>query len=106
MKYEIGKRICKFRKESGMTQEQLADKLHITKSRISNWEQGLNRPDVDMLADICCALHITPSELLDVHLTGDVLSSKERRVITAYREKTELQRPVDILLGIEDVKNR
>lgn len=45
MKYEIGNRIRKYRKESGLTQEQLAGKINVTKSRVSNWEQGINRPD-------------------------------------------------------------
>ena len=44
MKYEIGNRIRKYRKESGLTQEQLAGKINVTKSRVSNWEQGINSP--------------------------------------------------------------
>ena len=101
LKYEIGSRIRMYRKESGLTQEQLADKINVTKSRVSNWEQGINRPDADILADICRALNVPPSNLLDVHLSADDLSDRERKVIQAYRNKTEVQQAVDILLGIE-----
>lgn len=102
MKYEIGSRIRRFREDKGMSQKQLADLLHVSNSRVSNWEQGINRPDADILADICKALNVSPSELLNVHLTADELSEEERRVINAYREKTDLQPAVRILLGIEE----
>lgn len=102
MKYEIGSRIRMYRKESGLTQEQLAEKINVTKSRVSNWEQGINRPDADILADICRALNVSPSSLLDVHLSADDLSDHERKVIHAYRTKAEVQQAVNILLGIED----
>lgn len=102
MKYEIGNRIRKYRKESGLTQEQLAEKINVTKSRVSNWEQGINRPDADILGAICRALNVSPSDLLDVHLTDDELNAHEKKVIKAYRTKEELQQAVDILLGIED----
>ena len=101
MKYEIGSRIRRFREDKGMSQKQLADLLHVSNSRVSNREQGINRPDADILADICKALNVSPSELLNVHLTADELSEEERRVINAYREKTDLQSAVRILLGIE-----
>jgi len=101
LKYEIGNRIRKYRKDCGLTQEQLADKINATKGRISNWEQGINRPDADVIADLCRALNVSPSDLLDVHLTDDILSEHEKKVIKAYRVKTDLQQAVDILLGIE-----
>ncbi len=102
MKYEIGSRIRMYRKERGLTQEQLADKINVTKSRVSNWEQGINRPDADILTDICRVLNVSPSDLLNVHLSSDDLTARERKVIQAYRNKTTVQNAVDILLGIED----
>lgn len=100
-KYEIGKRISKYRTERKMTQKQLAEKINVSKGRVSNWEQGTNRPDADVLADICRALNVSPSELLDVRLSSDDLNEHERKVIQAYRNKTDMQRAVNILLGIE-----
>lgn len=102
MKYEIGNRIRKYRKESGLTQEQLAEKISVTKSRVSNWEQGINRPDADIIGKICRALNVSPSDLLDVHLTDDELNAHEKKVIKAYRTKEDLQQAVDILLGVDD----
>lgn len=102
MKYEIGSRIRMYRKERGLTQKQLADKINVTKSRVSNWEQGINRPDADILTDICRVLNVSPSDLLNVHLSSDDLTARERKVIQAYRNKTTVQNAVDILLGIED----
>ena len=101
MKYEIGGRIRLYRKQSGLTQEQLASKINVTKSRVSNWEQGINRPDADILADICRALNVSPNDLLDVHLSTDELTDRERKVIRAYRSKPEIQQAVNILLGVE-----
>lgn len=100
-KYEIGARIRKFRELRGISQKELADAINISNNRLSNWEQGINRPNADILADICLALNVSPSELLDVHLETDTLSDKERSVITAYRSNPELQKSVNILLGIE-----
>lgn len=101
MSYQIGLRIRKFREANNMTQKQLADKIGVTGSRVSNWEQGVHRPDVDILANICTALNVSPSELLDIHLSTHELSAHEQKLITAYRKHTDLQRAVNILLGIE-----
>lgn len=102
MKYEIGNRIRKYREECGISQKQLAEQIGVSNSRISNWEQGLNRPDADILAKLCTVLNVSPSLLLGVQLSTDELSERERSVIKAYRAKPELQKAVDILLGLEE----
>ena len=38
----IGKNISKFRKEQEMTQDQLAERLHVTRQAVSNWENGVS----------------------------------------------------------------
>ena len=101
MKYEIGARIRKFREDRGYSQIELAQLIGVSNSRISNWEQGVNRPDADILVDLCKTLNVSPSELLDVHLKDDELNDMERKVINAYRAKKDLQSAVNILLGIK-----
>lgn len=105
LKYKIGERIKKLRESRGLSQRQLAEALNISNSRVSNWEQGINRPDADMLGDLCRALHVSPSELLDVYLSEDDFTAKEREIIYAYRKRPELQHAVNILLGIEEKKD-
>ena len=102
MAYEIGARIRQYREANNLTQKQLAEKIGVSNSRISNWEQGINRPDVDLLSVICTALSVSPSELLDVRLDNDELSDHERQIILSYRAKSDMQKPVNILLGLND----
>ena len=45
---ELGKKIYQLRKLSGMTQEQLAEKLNISRQTLSKWENGTGMPDVDL----------------------------------------------------------
>ena len=45
---KIGRFISQCRKEQGLTQEQLAEKLHITNKAISKWETGKGMPDSSM----------------------------------------------------------
>ena len=102
MKYELGTKIRKYRQVAGLSQKELASRLGISNSRVSNWEQGINRPDADMLADICRVLEVSPSDLLGVTLTDDEFSSEERALIAAYRAKPDVQQAVKILLGVEE----
>ncbi|HIZ06828.1 MAG TPA: helix-turn-helix domain-containing protein [Candidatus Eubacterium avistercoris] len=61
---EISKNIKKFRKESEMTQQELAEKLNVTRQAVSNWENGKTQPDIDMLQNIAGELQITIEELI------------------------------------------
>ena len=61
---KIGKFILNCRKEKGMTQEQLAEKLGVTSKSISRWENGRTMPDYTLLKDLCNELDININELL------------------------------------------
>ena len=101
-KYELGNRIKRLRKELGISQKELAERIGVSNSRVSNWEQGINRPDADILSKLCSALQTSPSLLLGIKLTKDELTEKEWKVIRAYRSHTDVQKSIDILLEIED----
>jgi transcriptional regulator with XRE-family HTH domain len=49
----MGKQIRHLRTQSGMTQEELAGKLNVTRQALSNWERDVNEPDLVMLKEIC-----------------------------------------------------
>ena len=48
-----GKQIRHLRTQSGMTQEELAGELNVTRQALSNWERDVNEPDLNMLKKIC-----------------------------------------------------
>lgn len=60
----FGERIRKQRKAKGMSQEQLARKLHVTQGAVSQWEKELTRPDFDLLDALAEALGTTVAYLL------------------------------------------
>ena len=52
------------RKELGMNQAQLAEKLHVTAKAVSRWERGVGFPDIKLLQPLADALEITIVELM------------------------------------------
>ena len=60
----IGKTIKKLRTARGLTQDQLAEQLYVTRQTISNWERGTSRPDLDQLEAIAGALGVDTTTLL------------------------------------------
>ena len=100
--YKIGEQIKRYREQSGYSQKELAKLINVSNSRLSNWEQGLNRPDIDTLVSICKALKVSPGALLEIEDSQTYnLTSHEVVLVEAYRTKPHLQEAVDILLGIK-----
>ena len=76
---KIGKIISECRKEMGLTQDQLAEKIGVTGKSISRWENGKTMPDYSLLKDLCNELGINVNELL----SGEKIMEKD------YMNKSE-----------------
>lgn len=76
---KIGRFISACRKEKGLTQAQLGERLGITDRAISKWETGKSMPDSSIMLELCGLLGISVNELL----TG------ERIQMTDYSKKAE-----------------
>ena len=86
---KIGKFIASCRKEQGMTQAVLAEKLGISDRAISKWETGKSMPDSGIMLELCELLKINVNELL----------SGERIMAESYDKRAE---EIDKL--VDDVK--
>lgn len=98
----IGKFISTCRKEKGLTQMQLAEKLNITNRAISKWETGKSMPDVSIMLDLCDILGITVNELL----SGERIAMEnyqkraEENLMELQSKKEKVQREYNSILKI------
>ena len=76
---KIGKFIAECRKKKGMTQEELSEKIGVSRKSVSRWENGKNMPDLSLFKPLCEVLDITINELM----SGEKVPNKN------YNEKLE-----------------
>ncbi|MCR5647523.1 MAG: helix-turn-helix transcriptional regulator, partial [Acholeplasmatales bacterium] len=82
MNIEIANRLQKLRKENGYSQEELADKLGISRQAVSKWERAESSPDTDNLIILARLYNMSLDELLN-----DNESNEEIRERTIDKEK-------------------
>ena len=61
---DVGKNIRRYREQKGLTQDALAERLHVTRQAVSNWETGKNQPDLEMLEAAAKALDLELTDLI------------------------------------------
>ena len=74
---KIAEYIIKKRKEKGLTQKDVATKLHVSVSAVSKWERGLSYPDITLLEPLSLILDTSMVELLKGEDLDDDLSKYE-----------------------------
>lgn len=90
MKKDIGIFIQEIRKNKGLTQKELAEKIGISDKTISKWENGNSIPDTSMLLPLCNVLEITVNELLSCELiTPENYSLKAEKIILELVKENE-----------------
>ena len=101
----IGKFIAQRRRDVGLTQMQLAEKLDITDRAVSKWETGRSLPDSAIMLDLCDVLKITVNDLL----CGEVVTMEnynkelENNLLEMVKEKEQADRrllKMEVLIGI------
>ena len=81
----IGKIIAEYREMKGINAKELANMLGFSHSMVLHWENGISKPSFDVALKLCDILDIPLEEFFDITLSEKILSSQERRIITAYR---------------------
>lgn len=61
----IGEKISAIRKMSGMTQEELGEKMNVSRQTISKWEKGISSPDLECAAALCKLFQISLDDFVD-----------------------------------------
>ena len=90
---EFNKKLQELRRQKGLTQEQLAEALFVSRTAVSKWESGRGYPSIDSLKKI--------SEILGV--TVDELLSTDELVSLAEEEGTQKRHLIDLLFGLFDI---
>ena len=91
---EFYEKLQALRKSRGLTQEELAEALYVSRTAISKWESGKGYPSIDSLKGIATYFSVTVDELL----SGEKLLS-----IAEKENKSNIQKMCDLLFGMVDV---
>ncbi len=97
----LGENIRKLREEKGLTQQQLADQLYVSRQTVCRWESGARTPDLDMAERIAEIFHISMDELIsDEERKGvsfDSLSLHTEKFTERRRLKEKQKRILDFI---------
>lgn len=74
---KIGKFIKEKRKENGLTQEKLAEKLGVSGRSVSKWENGICMPDMSLYKEICNILNISLVEFISGEAKAEKIQASE-----------------------------
>ena len=99
---KIGKYIAEKRKDAGMTQRQLADKLGMSDKSVSKWERGVCLPDVSVYSDLCQNLGISINEFLageDI-AREDIIQRSEENIISVSTDSKKKQKRLKIIICV------
>lgn len=106
MTIEVASRLCAYRKQRGLSQEELAAQVGVSRQAVSKWERAEASPDTDNLIQLARIYQITLDELLNL----DPTEAKEE-ITTPVQEsepnemrKEELTREEQLLMEIRDLQ--
>ena len=91
---EFNEKLQELRKNRGMTQEDLAEVLYVSRTAISKWELGRGYPSIDSLKDI--------SKFFSVSI-DDLLSGEKLLTLAEKENKSNIRNMCDLLFGIVDL---
>ena len=91
---EFHEKLQELRKNRGLTQEELAEAIFVSRTAVSKWESGRGYPNIDSLKELSSFFSVTIDDLL----SSDTLLS-----IAEKENKSNIQSICDVVFGIIDV---
>ena len=83
MQLYIGENIKRLRKQKGVTQETLAERMHVSTAAVSKWERNETLPDISMVIPLASYFDVSTDELLGL----DAAKNEEKNSNNSKRAK-------------------
>lgn len=83
---KIGHFLKEIRKDSGLTQEQLAEKLGVSNRSVSRWENAKNMPDFDLVIELANLYGISIEEILNGERKNDMIDKEKETAMLKVSE--------------------
>ena len=101
---KVGSRIAKLRKDNKMSQEELSEKLFITRQALSKWENGTSIPSIDSLLEISKIFHTTFEYLLCLNEEENI-DIDENDIFNGHERSYVIKKIIngDVKVNIPDV---
>lgn len=84
---EFNEKLQKLRKGNGLTQEELADALYVSRAAVSKWESGRGYPNIESLKAIAKLFSVTIDDLLSGEELLSVAQEDSRQKETSFRDR-------------------
>ena len=97
---KIGAFLKELRKEKGLTQEQLAEKLNVSGRTVSRWETGSNMPDIGMLVVIADLYEVSIPEIIAGERKSEKMNQETRQTAVAMAEYSRNEARVEKLKAV------
>ena len=81
MNKTLGTMIAELRKQHGMTQLELAEKMGVTDKAVSKWERDLSCPDINSIPNLAEIFGVSVEELMQVKKTAEAPASKAGEIL-------------------------
>ncbi len=85
----FAKKLKQLRQQAGWSQEQLADRLNVTRQAVAKWERGAGFPDIDNVQALAKLFNTSVDELLDYKRAGLASAIREPLDLDAYPTDTK-----------------
>ena len=109
MKKTLGTMIAELRKQHGMTQLELAEKMGVTDKAVSKWERDLSCPDINSIPNLAEILDVSVKELMQVKKEAEAPVSKVAEILEIAPKAVAMAMGIAVtvltILGALDVKS-
>ena len=98
MKKTLGMMIAELRKEKGMTQLELAEKMGVTDKAVSKWERDLSCPDINSLPNLAEILGVTVDELMQIKREAENPKQSPKEIVQTVLKTVPLAMGVAVVV--------
>ena len=103
---DFSERLLTLRKEMDLTQEQLAEKMNVSRQSISKWESGQAVPELEKIIALSTIFDVTtdyllkPSEVDELSVKTEILEKQQQQILIRERKRRQASRCIAYSIGV------
>ena len=101
MKETFGQRLARLRKQNGLTQDEIADKIGISPQAVSKWENDVSSPDISIILSLSDILGVSTDELLGKDTINPEVVDEEKKTEFRKTQTIEIDEDGEVNLHLD-----